>query len=580
MKALILRRLGWGEIAVLVTVIAVAIAYVAQGGAMFSPGSLNADNRGNTELGGVRSHAQIAGKCAACHTPAWSSETMADRCMDCHTDIRSQITGRRPLHGTLSAGMECRSCHTEHQGAHAALTSFARFNHDYTAFKLTGAHRAVECQSCHEGNLYKGTQQACIACHAEPQVHLGKFGSDCASCHSTTTWAGVTLASASLSSFDHDRTGFKLTGKHKTTDCKSCHVNNVFKGTAKACVSCHAEPTVHLGKFGTSCGLCHSTSTWAGVTLTTASLSHFDHDCTGFKLTGKHKTTDCKSCHVNNVFKGTAKTCVACHAEPTVHLGRFGTSCSFCHSTTTWAGATLTTANLTNFDHDRTGFKLTGKHKGVDCKDCHVNNVFKGTSQACVSCHAEPLVPTVHKFRYGSGCVNCHTTTAWQGSTFTHAIFSINHGKRNNTCATCHQDAKTFAVYTCYNCHEHTPAKEERRHARRNIVKLDNCIECHGRKARRQLGRADGPDLSLCLGCTEAGVHRTEANGFLLPAFVKNELLRGAIAVPRLGTERPETLLGHMPPAPQRSPLFNQEFPGFPWLERLTLVRRSGAMDR
>src|SRR6516165_1150412 len=113
--------------------------------------------------------------------------------------------------------MECRACHTEHQGKTAALTSFAHFNHDYTAFKLTGAHRAVECQSCHEGNLYKGTQQACIACHAEPQVHLGKFGSDCASCHSTTTWAGVTLASASLSSFDHDRTGFKLTGKHKTT---------------------------------------------------------------------------------------------------------------------------------------------------------------------------------------------------------------------------------------------------------------------------------------------------------------------------------------------------------------------------
>jgi hypothetical protein len=236
--------------------------------------------------------------------------------------------------------------------------------------------------------------------------------------------------------------------------------------------------------------LCHSTATWAGVTLTTASLSHFNHDHTGFKLTGKHKTTDCKSCHINNVFKGTAKTCVACHAEPTVHLGKFGTNCSFCHSTTTWAGATLTTASLKNFDHDKTGFKLTGKHKGVDCKDCHVNNVFKGTSQACVSCHAEPFVPTVHKFRYGSGCANCHTTAGWEGTTFKHDIFSITHGRRNNTCATCHQDAKTFAVYTCYNCHEHTPAKEERRHARRNIVKLDNCIECHGRKRGRPRAEA------------------------------------------------------------------------------------------
>lgn len=102
-------------------------------------------------------------------------------------------------------------------------------------------------------------------------------------------------------------------------------------------------------------------------------------------------------------------------------------------------------------------------------------------------------MPTVHKFRYGSGCVNCHTTAAWEGTTFTHAIFSINHGKKNNTCATDHQDTKNLALYTCYNCHEHTPAKEERRHAKRNIVKLDNCIDCHGRKRGRP--RAEAPQV-------------------------------------------------------------------------------------
>src|SRR5262249_59909356 len=137
MKAL--RRLTWGEIAAAITVVAVAVAYVARGGEMFSPGALNADNRGKKELGGVRSHAEIASNCAACHVPAWSRETMASRCMVCHTDIRFQIDDQEPLHGTLTDGMACRNCHTEHQGANAALTSLAQFDHDCAAFKLSGA---------------------------------------------------------------------------------------------------------------------------------------------------------------------------------------------------------------------------------------------------------------------------------------------------------------------------------------------------------------------------------------------------------------------------------------------------------
>src|SRR5262249_61735481 len=122
---------------------------------------------------------KMGGNAAACHDPAWSSETMADRCMTCHTDIRSQLDGKGPLHGTLSAGMECRSCHTEHQGSHSVLTNMAKFDHDCAAFKLTGAHRKADCKSCHVNSLYKSTAQTCISCHAEPQVHLGRFGTGC-----------------------------------------------------------------------------------------------------------------------------------------------------------------------------------------------------------------------------------------------------------------------------------------------------------------------------------------------------------------------------------------------------------------
>jgi hypothetical protein len=374
-----LRRFNWGEIAALVTVGVVAFVYFSRGGEMFSPGALNA--QGRAPLGGVGSHAQLGGNCAACHAPAWSSETMADRCMNCHTDVRCQLNAKQPLHGTLSAGTECRNCHTEHQGPHGVLTNMTKFDHDCAAFKLTGAHRKV----------------------------------------------------------------------------------------------------------------------------------------------------DCKSCHVNSLYKGTAQTCVSCHAEPQVHLGRFGTGCASCHSTTTWADATLTTAGMGNFNHDLTGFKLTGKHTAVECKSCHQNSdnvlVFKGTSKACVSCHAEPLVPTVHKYRYGSNCESCHTTTAFKGATFTHTIFSINHGRRNNTCATCHQDLNNLVLYTCYDCHEHTPAKEERRHARPNIAKtlaarqiaLDNCIECHGRgKSRRAAEATDMSGLVQANSSIRDAIHSQISIGELI----------------------------------------------------------------
>jgi hypothetical protein len=444
-----LRRQPSGPVAVLVTLALVVVVLCARGGSMFSPGPLNAEGRANVALGGVTSHADLSGNCSACHVAPWSRETMAGRCLNCHTDVRAQLDAHTSMHGRLPDGMHCRACHGEHRGAHAALTDFGQFDHACTAFPLTGKHQAADCRSCHAGNVYQGTPQACVACHAEPKAHKGRFGSNCAQCHSTSTWGGA--------GFDHDRAAFRLTGRHRAVDCQSCHVDNVFKGTPQTCVACHAEPQMHKGRFGTNCVQCHSTDTWSG--------GKFDHDRAAFKLTGKHQTTDCKACHLNNVFQGTPQACVSCHAEPKVHMGRFGTHCAECHSTNAWQGA--------RFDHDRAAFKLTGKHPTVDCQACHKNGVYKGTPQACSACHAEPQV---HKGKFGTGCAQCHTTSTWTGATFKHR-FPINHGRRRNqganTCATCHKDPDNMQVYTCSDCHR-------------------------GREPRRGQGRSDFLNIEWC----------------------------------------------------------------------------------
>src|SRR5262245_54349594 len=189
-----LGRLGFGRLTLLLTLGAVVAFALTGGGKMFSPGPLNGEARGRS-LGGVRSHAEIGGNCSACHVAPWNGDTMADRCLNCHTDIGQQLADHRPMHGQLTEGKRCRSCHTEHKGPHAALTSMDRFDHDCAAFKLTGKHTSLECSSCHVNKIYKDTPQTCVGCHAEPKVHKGQFGTNCSQCHSTSTWqAGPFLA--------------------------------------------------------------------------------------------------------------------------------------------------------------------------------------------------------------------------------------------------------------------------------------------------------------------------------------------------------------------------------------------------
>jgi len=224
------RRLLPTLVIALLTVAMVAAVLFTSGGTMFSPGPLNAESRLDVKRGGVSSHAELGGNCSACHASPWSGQTMASLCLDCHTDVRSQILNRQPLHGRLPEGTQCRDCHVEHSGPHGALTDLARFDHDCAAFKLTGAHRAVDCRSCHVNQTYRGTPQTCVACHAEPKVHLGRFGTDCQACHSTSTWRGAV--------FQHK---FPLNhggGKHTTRACATCHTaQDDFR--SYTCYGCH-----------------------------------------------------------------------------------------------------------------------------------------------------------------------------------------------------------------------------------------------------------------------------------------------------------------------------------------------------
>ncbi len=198
--------------------------------------------------------AHLAAACSDCHKQQPSLRAAVyhfDRtdCTTCHTDPHG---GRFRAFGAKTSGDNCENCHVT-----KTWNDISRFDHNATEFRLTGAHRSVECAACHrapnlERKLLKvnfGTAPSqCEACHQDP--HDAQFAGhtnrqQCADCHTTAKWRP--------SLFDHETTAFSLQGGHQNVQCAACHanyreVNGVkvlfYKPTPTACAACHASAIV------------------------------------------------------------------------------------------------------------------------------------------------------------------------------------------------------------------------------------------------------------------------------------------------------------------------------------------------
>jgi hypothetical protein len=453
----------------LIVLVGVVFAGFFKGGAMFSPGALNAKT-GQAVLGGVTSHAEIS-QCSACHALPLSGQTMATKCLDCHTDL---VQDPKNFHNVMVAqgkNTGCNGCHTDHRGAGASMTelNLSAFPHSQVGFSLQ-AHQKMadgspfQCSGCHP-NGYIGFEQAvCTNCHtsldaAFTEGHAALFGQTCLACHDGKDTYGK--------NFSHQNVAFTLTGKHSAVICQQCHsgakTTADLKNTPQDCNACHAKNDAHNGQFGQDCAHCHTTQGWTPAS--------FDHAVGNFPLTGAHLKVTCNQCHVQSssgIFKGTPTQCNDCHAKDDAHKGQFGQDCVQCHTTASWQSAT--------FDHSKSAFPLTGAHQQVDCNKCHVPGpsgvVFKGTPTSCVSCHPDPAF---HKGLFGTDCATCHNTTAYTPAKFGQAhTFPLNHGG-SKTCQNCHPT--NLNTYTCLTCHE--PARTAARHEVTDISKIADCVRCH-----------------------------------------------------------------------------------------------------
>ncbi len=228
------------------------------------------------------SHKDI--KCIKCHqqqTTLAELQNTANLCVDCHK--------QDDPHNNWF-GEDCEKCHQ--------TTSWEEtiFDHSTgTGFVLVAAHLEVKCQDCHL-NGYENTPTECISCHEKDDIHLGKYGLDCAACHQADLWQNAY--------FDHNQSRFILDGAHTDLECQSCHLNGIYSGTPIECAGCHQDPEFHLNMFtNQTCNTCHHTAAWKPAQYTGPHNFPYNHG---------EKNNFCMDCHQPNL---TVWTCYPCHNQ-------------------------------------------------------------------------------------------------------------------------------------------------------------------------------------------------------------------------------------------------------------------------
>ena len=411
-------------------------------------------------------------------------------CVACHVDPHRE-----------TQGPDCRQCHLT-----TAWNATPGFDHAKTAYPLTGKHASVACEKCHRQTtaalassstpprIFKPLPHGqCSDCHRD--VHQGRAGPTCSSCHVTENFRRVETRS-----FDHAGTGYPLEGKHLQVSCERCHRQDAAGGLAvgaletgsvrrlphERCDDCHAD--AHGGQLAKrpdrgDCVTCHRVEGWKPSTFTAER-----HAAVEFALEGRHAAAKCSACHAPH-SKGPAlamsvetlgsarvalalgvPACVSCHTDP--HNGRFATGgarvqeqgCRGCHGLDAFRPSTLLAS-----DHVRLGFPLEGAHGAVACERCHKEIRPRDSAPQPTS-----TVPTTRDaaspllFRAEGSCEGCHRNKNPHGDQFARR-------RDNGTCGSCH-DEKAFRPAPRFNHDRHTRFPLLRSHG--NV----DCQECHQKK--------------------------------------------------------------------------------------------------
>lgn len=207
-----------------------------------------------------KAHAFLDKDCAACHTANLGIDS--SKCIVCHADSTALFQQQNTaFHAEVK---DCKVCHVEHQGRDSKITRM-----DHKMLSKTGLSHIASMKD-REGEIGKklekwiamhdGIMQAhhgisaqelalnCASCHTNQDVHRGLMGSDCASCHGTSTW--------DIAAFVHP--------SMKAENCAECHRAPPSHNMMHFKMVSMAVAKQRNAKVG-QCYLCHQTNDWNDI---------------------------------------------------------------------------------------------------------------------------------------------------------------------------------------------------------------------------------------------------------------------------------------------------------------------------
>jgi len=319
-------------------------------------------------------------------------------------------------------------------------------------------------------------------------------------------------------------------------ECTACHEVFAQARQNDKCVACHDHKNIKEdiekkhGLHGRSpeireknCKDCHRDHNGRKANIIFLDIQTFDHNTTDFKLHGAHTSVQCSNCHKpDKRYAETPGKCYDCHKKEEPHKGTLGKVCNSCHRETAW--------NDFQFDHSRTKFKLEGKHKGVECRDCHPQERYLEIPTKCFACHK---LDDKHKGRFGEKCNECHAPSGWSTQAFDHdkdTDFKLTGRHKDVSCDQCHkknafdEDLKT----TCVTCHKNS---DEHKGAFGK-----KCQDCHSTKAwAKPSFNHDKTDFPLkgkhkdatCTDCHAGNVYKDKTPTICYECHKSNDVHKG-----------------------------------------------------
>ena len=342
--------------------------------------------------------------CSLCHTTAnWITTVLPtghmpnpanQACNVCHTAAPSNyatLAANSVLHTGIRSG--CAQCH----GATAQLT-FYNNNDNPKDGVLTPSHipylSGTDCSSCHSTTTYAvggfGPTNMTQANHAFVPT-------TCDTCHEAGLSFYMGAASPALQGRPADHTTGQMVAPN---DCSICHTTANWNSTVmpaghmpnpanQTCTVCHtaaptnyatlaANATLHTG-ITSGCITCH------GAPNATAPVFYLNYTPKDALLAPVHiptSSTPCEDCHAVSFtsFSGTTMS----SAKHTLMFAVIGKTCDACHeSGRSFYGVT----NLTT--------RPNGHHVGQDCSGCHNTNNWDGGTQTRKAAAQVPVRSTI-----------------------------------------------------------------------------------------------------------------------------------------------------------------------------------------